>query len=126
MTARIIFVTIAMLAFTGCAMTPNQVLETDPLERTSLKLDIAKLAPCMQSGLENIASAWTASQFMDRDGMGTAFRLHGHGDTGTIAVARARRIGDRTDLSVHVSTSIFPRQPLAEKIKALAEGCDTR
>jgi hypothetical protein len=110
----------------GCAMTPNQVAETEAMAKTTVKADIATLAPCLQDGLENITGPWTASTLKDRDGKGAAFRLHGHNDTGTMAVARARRIGERTEISVHVSTSIFPRQPLADNIKALAEGCDTR
>lgn len=113
-------------ALSGCAMTPNQVLETDALAGATLRANIAAMSPCLLNGMEDIGGAATVSQRIDPDGASASFRLHGHSDIGTMAVVRARRIGERTDVAVFITTAIFPRQPLADKIKAMAEGCDTR
>jgi hypothetical protein len=114
---------ISLAALSGCALTPNEVLETDALARTTLKVSIATLAPCLLNGMDNISGTWNTSQRMDADG--ASFRLHGHSDIGTVAVVRARQIGGQTEIGVHIA-SIFPKQPLADAIKAIAEGCDTR
>jgi len=118
-------ITIALATLAGCAMSPKEVAETEAMQLASLRAGVAAAANCMQHGMDEIASAWHTSLLMDRDGAGAAVRIHGVADTGTMAVARLRRNGEVTRVSVHVSTSIFPREPLAEKIRLIAEGCDT-
>jgi hypothetical protein len=116
----------AVASLAGCAMTPAQVLDTESMASATLKTDIAGLVPCLQNEMGNLVGSWTASQITDRDGKTATVRLHGPADTGTIVVAKAKRIGETTQLSVHVSTSTMPRQRLADIVMKLAEGCDTR
>lgn len=110
----------------GCALTPAQVLESAPLATTTIKAGLPALTPCLLSGMDDIHGAWTTSHRPEPGGTAATFRLHGHADTGTIAVVRARRIGERTEVAVHITESMIPRQPMADKIKGIAEGCDTR
>lgn len=111
-------------AMTACAMTPAEVVETPAMATLSLKVGVPRLTDCLLAGLDNLASAWTASQRQDADGLGASVRLHGHNDSGTMAVIRARRLAEETRVSIHVTTSIFPRDNLADKLRDIAASCD--
>lgn len=125
MKTSLIASTLVTAVLAGCAMTPAQVLESPPLATATIKIGLPELAPCLLSGLDDIHGAWTTSHRPALNGTEATFRLHGHADTGTVAVVLARRIAERTEVAVHITESRFPRQPIADHIKAIAVGCDT-
>ena len=107
----------------GCAMTPGQVAQTEPLVRLHVARDMARLAPCLRRGIEEFSATGHVSQVQEPGTEEVVIRLHGHADLGTLAVARLRRSGGGTDLTAHVTTSVWPRQSLADEIGRIAQAC---